>query len=148
MNRRHWRDEDPGLPVKLGPCSNGEYDPEDPLPEVLREAIRRAREACDRNARRSAMTRREFLLSTCGAATVLAVLAACSKEAARTQGREPGGSYRISPEATMDPEAAADEVVGEEFILDMQGHLLEYELNPAARDPVDFWTRFPQRYCG
>jgi hypothetical protein len=31
-------DEDPGLPIKLGPCSNGEYEPE-PLPPVLRETI-------------------------------------------------------------------------------------------------------------
>jgi predicted TIM-barrel fold metal-dependent hydrolase len=143
-----WRDEDPGLPIKLGPCSNGEYDPEDPLPPVLREALRRAREACDRNARRTGMTRREFLLSACGAATVLGVLSACSGEAARRLDREPGGSFSVSPEATMDPEAAMEEVGGEEFVFDIQGHLLEYELNPATRDPIQFWTRFPQRYCG
>jgi uncharacterized protein len=148
LGRMGWRDEDPGLPVKLGPCSNGEYDPEDPLPPVLREAIRGAREACERNARQTGMTRREFLLSASGAATVLAVLSACSREAARVDRREPGGSYRISPEATMEPEAAAEEVGGEEFVFDIQGHLLEYELNPAARDPVQFWTRFPQQGCG
>jgi predicted TIM-barrel fold metal-dependent hydrolase len=143
-----WRDEDPGLPIKLGPCSNGEYDPEDPVPPVLREAIRRAREACEHNARRTGMTRREFLLSACGAATVLGVLSACSGEAARQLDREPGGSFSVSPEATMDPEAAMEEVGGEEFVFDIQGHLLEYELNPAAHDPVQFWSRFPQRYCG
>jgi hypothetical protein len=22
-----WKDEDPGLPIKFGPCSNAEYDP-------------------------------------------------------------------------------------------------------------------------
>ena len=27
----HGSDDDPGLPIKLGPASNGEYDPE-PLP--------------------------------------------------------------------------------------------------------------------
>src|ERR671914_3059027 len=94
------------------------------------------------------MTRREFLLSASGAATVLAVLSACSREAARVDRREPGGSYRISPEATMEPDAAAEEVGGEEFVFDIQGHLLEYDLNPAARDPVQFWTRFPQQGCG
>jgi uncharacterized protein len=143
-----WRDEDPGLPIKLGPCSNGEYDPEDPLPPVLREAVRRAREACDRNARRTGMTRREFLLSAAGAATVLAVLNACTREEARVRGREPGGSYTVSPEATVDGDAAMEEVGGEEFVFDVQGHLLEYDLNPAARDPVQFWTRFPQKDCG
>ena len=35
-----WTDEDPGLPIEFGPCSNGEYDPEPALPPVLRETIR------------------------------------------------------------------------------------------------------------
>ena len=56
-----WRDEDPGLPIKFGPCSNGEYEPQ-PLSPVVQEAIRRARAACDENASRTGMTRREFLL--------------------------------------------------------------------------------------
>ena len=34
-----WSDEDPGLPIKLGPCSNAEYDPEPVLPLVLRETV-------------------------------------------------------------------------------------------------------------
>jgi predicted TIM-barrel fold metal-dependent hydrolase len=143
-----WRDEDPGLPIKLGPCSNGEYDPEDPLPPVLREAIRRARETCDRNARRTGISRREFLLSAAGAATVLAVLNACTREEARVRGREPGGSYRVSPEATVDGDTAMDEVGGEEFVFDVQGHFLEYGLGPEPNDPVAFWDRFPQQACG
>jgi predicted TIM-barrel fold metal-dependent hydrolase len=141
-----WRDEDPGLPIKLGPVSNGEYDPK-PLPPVLREAEHRAREACERNARRTGMSRREFLLSACGAATTLLVLNACTREA-MPRGRRPGGSYQVSPEATLDPEAAAEDIGGEEFVFDVQGHLLEYDLNPATRDPVQFWTRFPQQNCG
>ena len=139
-----WRDEDPGLPVTFGPVSNGEYDPQ-PLPPVLRETIRRAREACERNARRTGMTRRQFLLSAAGAATTLVVLNSCTREAMR--GREPGGGYAISPEATLDPDAAMEEIGGEEFVFDVQGHLLEYELNPAAGDDT-FWTRFPQQDCG
>ena len=27
-----WDDDDPGLPIKFGPCSNAEYDPEPVLP--------------------------------------------------------------------------------------------------------------------
>jgi predicted TIM-barrel fold metal-dependent hydrolase len=126
--------------------SNGEYDPV-PLTPVLHEVVRRARDACDRNARRTGMTRREFLLSACGAATTLFVLNACTREAARVAGREPGGGYRVSPEATVDPETAMEEVGGHELVFDVQGHLLEYELNPAARDDT-FWTRFPQQDCG
>jgi uncharacterized protein len=142
-----WREEDPGLPIKFGPVSNGEYDPH-PLPPVLQETIRRARELCDRNARRAGMSRREFLLSASGAAATLFALNACTREAARQAGREPGGGYEVSPEATLDPEAAMEEVGGEEFVFDVQGHLLEYDLNPATRDPVQFWTRFPQQSCG
>jgi uncharacterized protein len=142
-----WHEEDPGLPIKFGPVSNGEYDPH-PLPPVVVETIRRARELCDRNARRLGMSRREFLLSASGAAATLFVLNACTREAARVGGREPGGGYEVSPEATLDPEQAMEEVGGDEFVFDVQGHLLEYDLNPATRDPVQFWTRFPQQNCG
>src|SRR4029450_3774428 len=33
------------------------------------------------------------------------------------------------------------------FRSDIQGHLLEYDLNPVLNGQ-DFWTRFPQQYCG
>ena len=52
--------EDPGLPIKFGPCSNGEFVPP-PLSAVEREAIRRARADCDANARSVGMSRRQFL---------------------------------------------------------------------------------------
>ena len=142
-----WREEDPGLPIKLGPASNAEYDPV-PLGPVVSEAIRRARETCDRLARRAGMSRREFLLSACGAAATLFVLNACTREAARREGREPGGTFEVSPEGTVDPETAMEEVGGDEFVMDIQGHLLEYDLNPAVNDPVGFWSLFPQRGCG
>ena len=144
------KDEDPGLPIKLGPCSNAEYDPE-PLSPVLVETIRRAREECDRNARRTGMSRRQFLLSACGAATTLFVLNACTREAERalptTPSSEPGGSYVVPPEATTEPPAAHEAVGGDEFVFDIQGHLLEYDLNPVLHGQ-NFWTLFPQRYCG
>ena len=146
----NWRDEDPGLPIKFGPCSNGEYEPE-PLSEVLTETIRRAREECERGARRLGMSRREFLLSVCGAATTLLVLDACTRESFRASAHSPtaspGGGYRISPEATTEPEAAREAIGGEEFVFDIQGHLLEYDLNPIAHGQ-GFWTNFPQQNCG
>ncbi|HEX2031883.1 MAG TPA: amidohydrolase family protein [Actinomycetota bacterium] len=136
-------DDDPGLPVPFGPVSNGEYQPK-PLPPVLRESIRRARDLCERNARRTGMSRREFLLSLPGAAATLYALNACTREAAR---REPGGRYEVHEEATVEPEPAREAVGGDEFVFDIQGHLLEYDMNPAARDDT-FWTRFPQQHCG
>ncbi|MGH2684783.1 MAG: hypothetical protein ACRDJP_04870, partial [Actinomycetota bacterium] len=142
-----WADEDPGLPIKFGPVSNGEYDPH-PLSPVLLETIRRAREECDRNAGRLGMSRRRFLLSLAGAATTLSVLNACTREAAKREGRAPGGGYEIAPEATLDEDVAMEEIGGDEFVFDVQGHLLEYDLNPAVNDPHRFWSRFPQQGCG
>ena len=50
------RDDDryPGLPIKLNPCSNGEFVPLPPSP-VVREAVKRAREQAFDNARRVGM---------------------------------------------------------------------------------------------
>ncbi|MGQ0668665.1 MAG: amidohydrolase family protein, partial [Actinomycetota bacterium] len=143
-----WMEEDPGLPIKFGPCSNAEYDPE-PLSPVVAEAISRARDDCERKARRSGMSRREFLLSLCGAATTLLALDACTREALRrvSTGATPGGGYAIPPEATTEPDAAREAIGGEELVFDLQGHLLEYDIDPATRD-TGFWRSFPQQGCG
>lgn len=141
-------DEDPGLPIKFGPASNAEYDPQ-PLTPVVREAIRRARADAERHARRTGMSRRDFLLSLTGAATTLLALDRCTREILRVvHGREPGGGFPIPPTATEDPDAAGEFLAGEEFILDVQGHLLEYDLNPATRFEPFFGDGFPQADCG
>jgi predicted TIM-barrel fold metal-dependent hydrolase len=139
-------EEDPGLPIKFGPCSNAEYDP-DPLTPVMVETIRRARANCETNSRRAGMSRRQFLLSLCGAATTLMALNACTREALR---REPGGRFEVRPEATLDEDAARESLSGEEFVFDIQGHLLEYDLNRTAQNDegANFWSLFPQQNCG
>ena len=114
-------DPDPGMPIKLDPCSNGEFVPPPPTP-LVSETIRRANESVDRNARRTGMTRRDFLLSACASATTLSVLAACSSES----GGSGGGTFTVPTEATIEPEAAQDVLGGTEFIFDVQNHLLEY----------------------
>ena len=103
--RRH--DDDPGLPIKWHPVSNGEFVPPPPTP-LVREAIRRSQAELDANARRVGLSRRRFLLSACGSATVLSVLAACAKEEAARKGRGTGtgGTYTVPTEATTEPEAA------------------------------------------
>ncbi|MEQ1874974.1 MAG: amidohydrolase, partial [Ilumatobacteraceae bacterium] len=73
---RDLDDADPGLPLKLWPCSNGEYVPQ-PLDEVRREAMRRARISADEHARRHGWSRRDFLLSSAGMASGLIALQAC-----------------------------------------------------------------------
>jgi uncharacterized protein len=138
-------DEDPGLPIKFGPCSNAEYDPA-PLTPVMKETVRRALADCERNAARTGLSRRRFLLSLCGAATTLFALNSCTKEALK---REPGGRFNVTPEATVDEEAARETLAGDEFVFDIQGHLLEYDLNPSVNsEGEDFWTLFPQQNCG
>jgi uncharacterized protein len=143
--------EEPRLPIEFGPCSNGEYDPR-ALPPVVREAVRRARAECNATADRLGLDRRQFLRSLCAASITLLALDACTREAHRTgTGRsptsEPGGGFEIPPEAPEEPEAAEGAVGGEEFIMDVQGHLLEYDLNPVFHGE-DFYTGFPQQDCG
>jgi predicted TIM-barrel fold metal-dependent hydrolase len=146
-----WKDEDPGLPIEFGPCSNGEYDPEPVLPLVLRETIRRSRALCARNADRLGMSRREFLLSACGTAATMAMLNACTREAHRSDPSvmtsSPGGSLAVSPSATVEPSTAIDELDWDAFVFDIQGHLLEYHLNPVLNGQ-EFWQSFPQQQCG
>ncbi len=141
---------DPGLPIKLQPCGNGEFRPL-PATPVAREAERRANAAADDNARRLGMTRRQFLRSSLGAATTLTALAACTSDAGQT-----GGTFVVDPETTtttgrtaggvdptLDAEAATSAAgpLDQEFIFDVQNHLLE--LGPGEGVPG-----FPQSSCG
>jgi predicted TIM-barrel fold metal-dependent hydrolase len=136
------------LPIELGPCSNGEYDPA-PLSTVVREAQRRARLDCDDHARRTGMSRRRFLRSLCGAATTLLAINACSDESSRQAARRrPGGSYTVPTTAAVDEDAARAALAGDEFVFDVQGHFLDYAVEPATRQGREFWTGFPQRDCG
>lgn len=145
---------DPGLPIKLEPCGNGEFAPQ-PATPLVRETVRRANELIEQNARRVDMSRRAFLRSSLGVATTLTALAACTRQSGQT-----GGTFVVDPESTttsttgtspeesapevtLDAEAA-DRAVGpfdDEFIFDVQGHLLE--LGPGQSPPG-----FPQSACG
>ena len=78
-------DDDPGLPLKLWPCSNGEYLPP-PLDELRAEAMRRARASADDHARRHGWSRRQFLLSAAGMAAGLRALETAAADRARAFG--------------------------------------------------------------
>lgn len=160
------RDADPGLPLKLWPCSNGEYLPA-PLDELRREAMRRARHAADEHARRHGWSRRRFLLSSAGLASGLAALQACSDERSRSEGTEPGGRFSVPETAATDPDQATTIVHGStttstssttspsssttstttttepalpaDLVVDVQTHFLE-------NGP--WGTQFPQAACG
>jgi len=142
-------DQYPGLPIKLGPVSNGEYLPP-PTTPLIRETVKRAREQAFRNADRLGMSRRQFLLSTMGAATTLAMLSACSKEANKASGGGPsstgvGGTYNVPADAQLDYDAAYEALGGEEFIFDVQTHFLDanHDIPSLGIDRM-----FAQRACG
>ena len=137
-----------GLPVKLGPCSTEEYAPL-PLDAVTAEAVRIARGECEDNARRTGVSRRDFLRSSCAVAVTLLALDACSKAAHKAVGARPGGTFAIPPEATTEPAAAEAALGGQEFVFDVQGHLLDHIIDPAARSEfAAIASGFPQRSCG
>ncbi|HEX9854357.1 MAG TPA: amidohydrolase family protein [Acidimicrobiia bacterium] len=138
-----WRDDEPGLPIKLGPVSNGEFLPQ-PLAPTVTEALRLAREQCDRAARKLGMDRREFLKSATASAITLFFLDRMTASAHA----DPGGRYAIPADALWEPLAAEERLTGDEFIMDVQGHLLEYELNPATRGRRFWGDQFPQMNCG
>ena len=121
------------LPVKIDSTSNGEYAPI-PLPPANRQANRLALQQAGKNAKLLGQTRRQFLISGCGAASTL--LAFNTVNAAH--GRR-GGFFQLDEEAAVDRHTAAAQVEGGEFIFDVQGHYVNPEgdwlgrLPPSAR---------------
>jgi predicted TIM-barrel fold metal-dependent hydrolase len=142
---RDDHDDATELPIPLGPCSNGEYDPV-PLDAVAHETIRRVREGVDEHARRLRLPRRDFLRSIGGAALMLMTLDACHGEAKRAKGKRPGGGYRIPPDSTTEPSAAREALGGREVVVDSQTHFLEYDAMHQAGS--GFPLGFPQAACG
>ncbi len=134
-------DDDPGLPLKLWPCSNGEYLPP-PLDELRREAMRRARANADDHARRHGWSRRQFLLSAAGMAAGLGALESSAAARARAFGIERGGVFRVDDSAARDP-AEADALVHGTAegagVVDVQTHFLEFG---------PWGNGFPQAECG
>jgi predicted TIM-barrel fold metal-dependent hydrolase len=134
----------PRLPIHLGLASSDEYEPV-PLSPVVREATRRALADLDANARRRGVSRRSFLRSACGAATVLLALDGCSRDSDKAAGRRTGGSFTVPTEAGVDPDAAAAAIGGAGFVMDVQNHFLEYDL---SEEGFGFGSGFPQADCG
>jgi predicted TIM-barrel fold metal-dependent hydrolase len=114
------------LPIKLDSTSNGEFVPV-PLGPANRRANQLAQEAASRNAKRLAMGRRDFLLSSCGAASTLLAFNAANAAAGRT-----GGFFDLPAVAATEPAAAAPTLETGEFIFDVQGHYV---------DPTEAWLK-------
>jgi predicted TIM-barrel fold metal-dependent hydrolase len=109
------------LPIKLDSTSNGEFVPV-PLSPANRKANYLAREAAVLNAKRLGLTRRNFLVSVCGAASTLLAFNQANAAAGRS-----GGFFEIPKEAALDQVAARSTMDGKEFIFDVQGHYVNPE---------------------
>lgn len=138
-----WSDEDPGLPIEFGQCSNGEYEPEPITPDRI-EMERLARSEIESAIRRTGMDRRQFLRS---AAALAICLGAIESMAASPLGSSGSRWYPFDPSAGLDIAAARATLGPTQFVFDVQGHLLEYDLDPSTRGDW-FWGRqFPQARC-
>jgi uncharacterized protein len=109
------------LPIKLDTTSNGEFEPV-PLSPANLEANRLAHESAAINARSLGISRREFLVSSCGAASTLLAFNAANAAAGKT-----GGFFDLPKEAALDEQLARAQVgpAKEEFIFDVQGHFID-----------------------
>ncbi len=142
-------DPESELPIKLGPCSNGEDRPV-PLGPVAQEAIRRTRAEAESVARRIGVDRRSFLRSLGGAALMLGTLAACHDDANRSRGKRSGGSFRV-PNDAADRDASRAALSGDEVIFDVQTHYLDYDLAAPGTGIAGIdglVNSFPQGACG
>jgi len=114
------------LPIKLDTTTNGEFAPI-PLAPVHRRARQLALEVATAHARRQNVARRDFLVSACGAATML-----LGMNAAYAAGGRRGSYYELSADAALDLQLARSSLDGGELIFDVQGHFV---------NPTGAWTR-------
>src|SRR2546427_4515865 len=109
------------LPIKLDSTSNGEFAPVHLWPANL-EANRLAHESASVFSRKLGLSRRSFLLSSCGAAATL-----LSFSAARAPADRGGGVSEISKDRGLEERLARVQVgpAKAEFIFDVQGHFID-----------------------
>jgi predicted TIM-barrel fold metal-dependent hydrolase len=109
------------LPIKLDSTSNGEFAPV-PLSATNRAANRLAHESASLHSRKLGISRRNFLVSACGAASTLLAFNAANAAAGRS-----GGFFDIPREAALDQQLARAQVgaAKDEFIFDVQGHFVD-----------------------
>jgi predicted TIM-barrel fold metal-dependent hydrolase len=137
------RVHDDDFPIKFGPVSNGEFLPV-PHSPLVHEMIRRTHLLADENARRLGVSRRQFLQGITGSAAALYMLSACSGDKARSEGTAPGGTFDVTTSSTLDRDDALAQLGGDEFILDVQTHYVNYDQAPELAE----WTSvFPFAGC-
>lgn len=103
MTQRHDPDGK-RLPIKMDATSNGEFVPV-PLDNVQRGANRLAQAWASLNAKRRGVSRRDFMVSACGAASTLLAFNAANAAAGRS-----GGFFELDQTAAVDPEVAVEQL--------------------------------------
>jgi predicted TIM-barrel fold metal-dependent hydrolase len=129
------------LPIKLDSTSNGEFAPI-PLSAEHRRANALAHARASDDAKRVGLDRRAFLKAACGAASTLIAF----NEAYAAAG-ERGGRFDLDPQARFDPEIAATQLEGREFIFDVQGHYVEPAAARRAKIGPDSFSFTTKRDC-
>ena len=119
------------LPVKVDATSNGEFRPV-PLAEYVARANSEAEVLIGEHAKRVGLGRRAFLQSLCGVATTLLTLNKAFAAIGNT-----GGVFRLPKEGAFETAAAAEVLAGDEFIFDVQTHLV---------DPTGAWRSSAGKY--
>jgi uncharacterized protein len=133
---------DPGgtrLPIKLDTTSNGEFTPV-PLSPANCAANDLAHKAADKNAKRLAVSRRDFLISACGAASTLLAFNTANAAAGKA-----GGFFDLPAEAALEPKLGGQG----EFIFDVQGHFVDPNGAWVKKLPPgpNFLSRMPKAGC-
>jgi uncharacterized protein len=131
------------LPIKLDTTSNGEFEPV-PLSQANRASNRLAHEAASENAKRLNLSRRDFLISACGAASALLAFNAANAAAGKRD-----GFFELEPEAALEPQLAQARVGGKgEFIFDVQGHFVDPTGAWVKSAPADAFKWSSKAACG
>jgi hypothetical protein len=119
------------LPIKIDSTSNGEYEPI-PISKCNEEGNKLALEWATKNAKHKGQSRRNFLISSCGAASTLLAINHANAYHGNT-----GGYFDVSSESALDNDSALAQVGGGEFIFDVQGHYVNPEGDWLSRIPPD-----------
>jgi predicted TIM-barrel fold metal-dependent hydrolase len=130
------------LPIKLDSTTNGEFVPV-ALSEPNRAANRLAHSSASENAKRLGLSRRQFLISSCGAASTLLAFNHANAAAGRT-----GGFFELEKESGLDLQLAQARTGGKgEFIFDVQGHFVDPAGAWVKKAPADAFKWSPKASC-
>jgi predicted TIM-barrel fold metal-dependent hydrolase len=131
------------LPIKLDTTSNGEFVPV-PLSAANRAANRLAHDFVSVHSKKLGLSRRNFLVSACGAASTLLAFNRANAAAGKS-----GGWFDVPAAAALEPQLAQAAVGRKrEFIFDVQGHFVDPTGAWVKKASPDAFKWSPKASCG